>query len=242
MASLTTSYISHPWFRTTMKRRHSTEDDSTPPLPTKKRPRVTALEHGFSHMTLNNSITPPTTLPGLVEQQDVSHLLPTSSSSQWSSSSLSAMEIEEVLANSQPSFITRPDSIEEPVSPLPSFTDVWDVKMKGTSWYEPEPDRIIITDLDSSDDEDSPDENQPITISPALLQRIRERDLLRASVPAGHNQALVLYRPLTIPTPSDEKENRSSSLSPPSPRMPEIQTGAQSIVVEVEGDEDKMDI
>ncbi|KAG7090823.1 hypothetical protein E1B28_009906 [Marasmius oreades] len=153
------------------------------------------------------------------------------------------MEIEETAADSQPLFVTRPDFIEEPISPPQSFTNTTDVKMKGTSWYEPEPDRIIITDLDSSDDED-PYEDQPLSISPALLQRIRERDLLQTYVPPEHSQALVLFRPLTIPPPSEEIiEDTSPSPSPPG-ALPEIQLDKQSIptIAQVETDEDKMDV
>jgi len=40
------------------------------------------------------------------------------------------------------------------VSSAPSDADaIMDVKMRSSSWYEPQKDRIIVTDLDASDDE-----------------------------------------------------------------------------------------
>lgn len=100
--------------------------------------------------------------------------------------------------------------------------------MKGSSWYEPEPDRefsqslttpqttkprfsgIVVTDLDSSDDEYE-NESEPVRplVSPTLLERIRQRELSNIlPLPSPLDQhALVLYRPLTRPSNNLEPED-----------------------------------
>jgi len=73
--------------------------------------------------------------------------------------------------------------------------------MKSQSWYEPEKDRIVITDLDDSDDEsDSKSASDIIDISTALLDRIKNhRTHTSAPVPLpSTSTALVLFRPLTF--------------------------------------------
>jgi len=79
-----------------------------------------------------------------------------------------------------------------------------DVKMKSSSWYEPEPDRIVITNLDSSSDEDDDAtmDSTPVSIHPALLNRIRNNALtsgLNTSLPSPSSQALVLFKPVSVP-------------------------------------------
>ncbi|GLB37216.1 putative catalyzes the attachment of alanine to tRNA(Ala) in a two-step reaction alanine is first activated by ATP to form Ala- AMP and then transferred to the acceptor end of tRNA(Ala) [Lyophyllum shimeji] len=86
--------------------------------------------------------------------------------------------------------VVLPSTIEEPGIP--------EVKMKKSSWYEPEPDRIVITDLESSSDEED-DQDADISISPALLQKISShaRDMTEPAVPLpSTSQALVLFKPL----------------------------------------------
>jgi len=102
----------------------------------------------------------------------------------------------------------QPDSVEEPHSSTPP-EQVPEIRMKGSSWYEPEPDRIVVTDLDSSEDEEESEPLHPV-ISPALLERIRRREL---SVPVPelslqNQQALVLYRPLNRPSTTAEEEEK----------------------------------
>lgn len=142
-------------------------------------------------------------------------------------------------------FVIRPSSIEEPSIP--------EVKMKSSSWYEPEPDRmwsvkshcvhqltdatgIVITDLDSSDDED--DENADpdtasLSISRALLKRISEhsRDLTTPGIPPRPvSQALVLFKPLPMAgvanIASVEDKAKEESIG----------------IVDVVGDDDAMDV
>jgi len=82
-----------------------------------------------------------------------------------------------------------------------------DIKMKTPSWYESEPNRIVITSLDSSSDEEE-DDNQP-TVSPAVLQRIRSPLL---PTPATQSQALVLYKPLVVVPKTEEKPKNTDAM------------------------------
>ncbi|KAF8891653.1 hypothetical protein BD779DRAFT_1670638 [Infundibulicybe gibba] len=85
-------------------------------------------------------------------------------------------------------------AIEEAVAP--------EIKMKTSSWYEPEPDRIVVTDLDSSDDEDGGTE--VLTITPAYLKHIQTRiPRPLAGPPSGVSQAVVLYQPVAPPPKRD---------------------------------------
>ncbi|ESK92986.1 hypothetical protein Moror_8989 [Moniliophthora roreri MCA 2997] len=220
-----------------MKRRHSqsSSPEAESPEPS-KRLKVTHLERGFSYLSLNNVVPPSDILQN--PQGDVSHLpSASSSSSQWSeppliSATIQEMDIEPYTSSQpHPYTLTQPTSIEEPSSPTsPAEPIIPEIKMKGSSWYEPEPDRIVVTDLDSSDDDEDSlyDPEGPFTISPALLQRIRERDLLKASVPpdAGQTQALTLYRPPLIPLPPEEEEEKV----------------AEEAISDIAVDDDKMDV
>jgi hypothetical protein len=117
-------------------------------------------------------------------------------------------------------------SVEEP-SPSPTMFQVPEIRMKGSSWYEPEPDRIVVTDLDSSEDEEEADEPIHPVISPALLERIRRRELSVPELPLQNEQALVLYQPLNKP-----------SLSTAEAEEPRADTVVKNFVRE----EDMMDI
>lgn len=125
--------IRHPWFsQPTTKRKHSASSSpvsspnpgsSSPshsPPPTKRR-RFSALESGFAHLTLNNPRLSCSSLPPL---PDVSELfsIPSDLPSPMSTES------------NPPHLVVRPTSVEEPPAP--------EVKMKTSSWYEPEPDRM----------------------------------------------------------------------------------------------------
>ncbi|KAG6857248.1 hypothetical protein H0H87_007081 [Tephrocybe sp. NHM501043] len=88
-------------------------------------------------------------------------------------------------------------SIEEPFIP--------EVKMKSSSWYEPEPDRIIVTSLELSDDEEEATDPDTTTLSipPALLKQLMSqspRDLRAPQIPPSRlgSQALVLFKPLPV--------------------------------------------
>lgn len=230
MALTAAAYFTHPWFdKPSMKRRRSSssEDDSidlSPSSAGSKRRRVTALERGLSNLSLQHlQPTSPavvtTSHPVSVSPHSphYSTILPTPSNSD-----ITAMEVDCFDSSSMLPFI-QPDSVEEPPSPP-------DIRMKGSSWYEPEPDResssvsfqshqdsktrrftgIVVTDLDSSDDEEESEPSHPV-ISPALLEHIRKRER-STSIPEllpPNQQALVLYRPLNIkssPAVDDEQK------------------------------------
>ncbi|KAK0212996.1 hypothetical protein DFS33DRAFT_1285807 [Desarmillaria ectypa] len=110
-----------------------------------------------------------------------------------------------------------PDNVEEPIH---------DVKMKKSTWYEPEPDRIVVTDLDSSDDEDDNEQDTALSISPALVECIRSRQL-SSSLPTPATHALVLYRPLPIPTTENPVEEQQ--LQPQLEREPPTDDDAMDV-------------
>ncbi|KAJ6593754.1 hypothetical protein B0H19DRAFT_1246505 [Mycena capillaripes] len=89
--------------------------------------------------------------------------------------------------------------IEEPPSPplRPTTPDVPEITMKTSSWYEPEPDRIVITDLGAFSDEDDASPHAPGPhISPALMERLKI-PLVSPLPTMPQTQALVLFRPLS---------------------------------------------
>ncbi|KAK7454522.1 hypothetical protein VKT23_011276 [Stygiomarasmius scandens] len=278
MASLTqSSFFSHPWFdKPSMKRKHSSSpensDDSrnvdlskSPAESRAKRPKISTIERGFSSLSIDRAHqqSAPSSSnvggfpPSIIPADDAMDIEPTPPSSippsmiPSSSPFLHSDPIEIPVSTSQLSL--QPSSIEEPDSP-----PTRDLKMRGTSWYEPEPDRehppipnppplrpsldhvqprsnprrphtgIIVTDLDSSDEEDVRDPDEPpITVSPALLERLRQRELLnhhQLSVPPA-SMALVLYRPLSIPSSNSDEDDSSGSLNEPVPAedLPAVQ-------------------
>ncbi|KAJ7346471.1 hypothetical protein DFH08DRAFT_191670 [Mycena albidolilacea] len=95
-------------------------------------------------------------------------------------------------------------SLDAPMTPVddppprPSTPVVPEITMKTSSWYEPEPDRIVITDLQSFSDEDADTVDNDASgprISAELLARLTRP--LPPSVPIpSPSQALVLFRPL----------------------------------------------
>ncbi|KAF8210071.1 hypothetical protein K438DRAFT_139015 [Mycena galopus ATCC 62051] len=105
--------------------------------------------------------------------------------------------------------------------PRPSTPDVPEITMKTSSWYEPEPDRIVITDLRSFSDEDDADEASTNAsgpqISPALLAHLK-RPLAPPVPPPPESQALILFRPLpfaqnTAPKP-DTRDDDAMDVEP----------------------------
>jgi len=83
--------------------------------------------------------------------------------------------------------------VEEPTVP--------EVDMKASSWYEREPDRIVITDLDlftESDDECEREREESVNINPILLDCIRNKELgeKNSPHPKATSTALVLFKPL----------------------------------------------
>jgi len=95
--------------------------------------------------------------------------------------------------------------VEEPESSAP------EVRMKNTSWYEPEKDRIVILDLDSDEEEDADSAVQTssnstqteLQVSSTLLSAIR-RSTIPPPIPQNASQALVLYRPSQWTRPTND--------------------------------------
>ncbi|KII92341.1 hypothetical protein PLICRDRAFT_172444 [Plicaturopsis crispa FD-325 SS-3] len=215
--------IRHPWFTMpSSKRKLDAEGDEATPLQTllpaspnqhsTKRRRYNTLEHGFAHLNLQ----------GLQPSTPIYTTSPTSSVSEFSHApSISEVPIPlHTVSDASPMDadsslpVVRPRSVEEPP----------DVKMKGSSWYEPEKDResrpplpashdantpsvrpgIVVTDLDDSDDDSERDARSEagIAISTALLERIRARAAVGNSLDTppppvdDSSKALVLFRPL----------------------------------------------
>jgi len=105
------------------------------------------------------------------------------------------------LANESPSPFSATDSDMLPPQPVYTVEEplVPEVDMKASSWYEPEPDRIVITDLDlftESDDECKREES--VNINPILLDCIRNKELGEKNLPhpKATSTALVLFKPL----------------------------------------------
>ncbi|KAF8312855.1 hypothetical protein DL93DRAFT_2168223 [Clavulina sp. PMI_390] len=145
-------------------------------------------------------------------------------------------------------------SLPSPVSPLePPMQAVEqslpEVQMKTPSWYEPEKDRIVVLDLDSSSESGSEDSNdvdelggggeteaKDFSISPTLLKKLRDvnrsTDIPKSAESSG--LALVLFKPPPIvppPAPSDSDDE------------PEIMTASTNevlaaTVIAPEGDAD----
>ncbi|KIM45185.1 hypothetical protein M413DRAFT_441869 [Hebeloma cylindrosporum] len=234
------SHIRHPWFHTTiMKRKHreavSADEEldttfptpraaKTPPL--KRRRKYSNLENGFAHMSLGATASAPA-----------------AASSPWASPAPLYPNVQTFISpnNLNMDADMRPSSIEPSHIKSPAYTveepDIPEVTMKTSSWYEPEPDRIVITDMDSfaqSDDEEGPN----LTINPALLERIRTNKFETctkppSTSPSSTSQALVLFQPLPLSEMEKEKVKEVQA---------ERKQEAEAKRAERERDEDAMDI
>ncbi|CAA7259282.1 unnamed protein product [Cyclocybe aegerita] len=239
----TTSHFRHPWFDTAVMKRKHTEavtpeedsDDAPGPAsrslarPPAKRRRFSNLENGFAHLSIVGSSA----------SNDYSMSLPPAPQDSY-------IHVEEIPPPVTPSnamdMDTTPPVTEEPAYTVEEPT-IPEVKMKTSSWYEPEPDQadvgsgIVITDLEAfteSDDEEEEKEKdeENVTINPALLDRIlnkKPEESLPAVSSPGASQALVLFRPL--PRLSDD-----SGLSEARKEEKEKETRP------VEADENAMDV
>ncbi|KAI1796445.1 hypothetical protein LXA43DRAFT_987709 [Ganoderma leucocontextum] len=230
---------------------------SLSPLPrSPKRRRCDVLEAGMSQLTLEglSYAVPPAHDPsvgdtmrtGISPSPSSSYVAPTI---QIPNPSTFASTSSQPCADGPPSpYVTHiprkptipvvlPGSVEEPASPEATATgepDVVDVSMKGSSWYEIEKDRIVITDLEDSDVEDeetTPSRILPVEsradlasfkISSALLDRLPKPHILGPIGPEpSPTNALVLYRPLVVPDEAEarrreadkEKEKRTEALA-----------------------------
>jgi len=238
------SHIRHPWFDTTiMKRKHaetvSADEELDTHVPTgarvtvkapppKRRRTYSNLESGFAHMSQGEwSATASGALPSAssASYPSVQELLPPNSLDMDADMRSSPIE---------PGPIQRLTyTVEEPTIP--------EVTMKTSSWYEPEPDRIVITDMDSftQSDEEEEGEEADLRINPVLLGQILTNGIDACSSSGSRpplrstSQALVLFKPL----PFSEREIE---------RVKEVQAKqkreAEDKQVERDSDSDAMDV
>ncbi|PPQ89574.1 hypothetical protein CVT25_012246 [Psilocybe cyanescens] len=241
----TSSHIRHPWFDASiMKRKHretvSPDDDlggvigpvsaasaAKPPPP--KRRRCSNLEQGFAHLTLGST---PVVAAGGSGKTFVS---PPPMYSTMREMPMASVDADMPLASTSTSTYPTdrlPYTIEEPPAP--------EVKMKVSSWYEPEPDRIIITDMDSFTQEDEKEEDGSLIVNPVLLDRIRSNTLESSSKPSAPppNQALVLFKPLAL----DNKEANTERMQEEERRRKQAATERVTENKEGVTDDDAMDV
>lgn len=145
--------------------------------------------------------------------------------------------------------VVRPSRVDEPGEHTPPIVEI---NMKSSSWYEPEPDRtylgcsghgtfvltpllgIVVTDLDSSEDEADVEDN-PILLPPSILKHIAARNLemMKSGGKSMHHpddagKALVLFRPLSLGPPSqvegdvDEDSTRDTDTTSSLPSVSSI--------------------
>ncbi|KAA1473882.1 hypothetical protein DENSPDRAFT_931260 [Dentipellis sp. KUC8613] len=219
----------------------STSSSTRARPPHTKRRRCTTLERGFAGLRLNSNDQGDASVPLSIEEVPLpSHNSPPimlgnncipSSSATIRSRPSTPMETDFVDGSPLllPSTIVRAAHVEEPT---PSDgTSVTDVKMHVSSWYEPEKDRIIITDLDgsSSDEEDTPPVNIDVNISSAVLDRLKGvgHIALKPPVPRpishpADNMELILFKPIgrlgvdigdeEFPSTGDDRNPSTSSV------------------------------
>ncbi|KAL1726392.1 hypothetical protein EV714DRAFT_219368 [Schizophyllum commune] len=245
-----TAHFRHPWIaKPCMKRQHSSSpsDSESSDERQVKRRRFTNFERGFSRLSLADPLrnTSPSVASSSAHsnEPDITEIQLPHTDVPIASDGTTPMELDtpgtEVpsasfptpIPSPVPTYTVKPSSVEEPGSKSPSTSPpAPDIHMKGMHSYEPERDRVIITDLDSSSDEEEEARTEDatdfdaagISVSPALLQRIRQRQIEQTSLPlpsSGPSQALVLFKP---PPPLwtaardsvDEDEEPSTSKTP----------------------------
>jgi len=161
--------LSHPWLDSPSKKRKSPTSDHDAP--------------GTSSPYQNRKRRRCSTL-----EQGFAHLtLNTLKPSITTSPTFVVEPVPNVTNHNSP--VITPSSVEEPDTP--------DVKMQ--TWYEPEKDRIVVTDLDDCDDDPVP--QSEVIIPAAVLDHLKSASTHQvlptgnASPDAGQCMALVLFRP-----------------------------------------------
>ncbi|EIN11358.1 hypothetical protein PUNSTDRAFT_141747 [Punctularia strigosozonata HHB-11173 SS5] len=210
---MTTSWeypMRHPWVMPSLKRKLSTPTDysdtdaSSPASFHAKRRRCDPLEHGLAHLTLNHVPSSPWPSRGIVTEPSAGcEAAPTSASgSSQQPPHITPItplysEMDMQTSDTTP-VVVLPTSVEEPVSPEQTAPEV---SMSNGSWYEPEKDRVVITDLSSLDEDEDErwDRKRPsdYEISEALLRRLKSGS--GPPLPVARqddSQALVLFRPI----------------------------------------------
>ncbi|KAJ8507909.1 hypothetical protein ONZ45_g9755 [Pleurotus djamor] len=253
--------ILHPWFvKPSMKRKHLHHQSSSESSPTAsppsqsdeesprnnnnnddtsnqvnphrpKRRRFSALEKGFSHLSLEQQhnvgqfpvaspvfLSPNDERNNNVGSSQLPNISEMSPSTYYASTTGNGNGGEQGMDDDGMQYenldVVRPAQVEEPFEPVdhPPTPPIHEINMKSSTWYEPEPDRIVVTDLDDSEDEADVEDN-PISLPASVLKHIAARHmgmgLDRSVLPSENtNRALVLFRPLPIPGKAeDDDEN-----------------------------------
>ncbi|THH15471.1 hypothetical protein EW146_g5011 [Bondarzewia mesenterica] len=222
MATWAAQPAHHPWFKMpSLKRKHSTEDDadsssssSSPTLVPRvahlpKRRRCSPLERGFAGLTLNNYNFVVASVPDITIQEEGYFAPPSSVPDVYAPTRafpppISGSSMDTEMASPCSSSAATPVPVSYPSQvESPADTTAPDIRMHSSSWYEPEKDRIVITDLDgssSSDEDENEDKGKadaPLVVSPAVLDRLKQQQQsLSPFSPEGQSMALVLFRPL----------------------------------------------
>ncbi|KAH9083354.1 hypothetical protein EDB83DRAFT_2511615 [Lactarius deliciosus] len=136
-----------------------------------KRQRCTVLEHGITRLSLTppghpaqDAAMPAPGVPELASRLPVPVPVPSvpgyGFSSSWLPAAASLPAAPAVTTSFQPLPTLDPPPPFATTTTAPAApASGEDVKMRSSSWYEPEKDRIVVTDLDaSSDDEDGVDD------------------------------------------------------------------------------------
>jgi len=193
----------------------------------KKRPRITNVEYGMHGMTLQSHVSPIESSGASAAGSSVASGYQPYYDNLNNTHYVSEPELLEIDEAYMPrdvefdSNVATPQ-VEEVSSPVAMPEN--DTKMKGASWFEPEKDRIIITDLDEYDSDEelkepiTPSEPnlywdtdeqryKPFTISPAYLQHFGGVPKPVTLQKPQDNMALVAYRPpIILPQRPDEVE------------------------------------
>ncbi|KAF8495852.1 hypothetical protein JB92DRAFT_2992101 [Gautieria morchelliformis] len=211
--------LSHPWMASRKRKLSDSPDDSDHDniapqpfaprtLPHSKRrrfdlarnlSRLSLFEQAQAHAPIveEQAVKTPQPLPTSDQDVDISP---------WSPSHLQGQSADAVMdtdGDMAVQVIAHP-IVEEPPERAIGIREVREVRMRNTSSYEPEKDRIIVTNLDSSDDESetSPEtfagNDNVYSVSPAFLSRIKTSTPLSKTLPPkpeSDSQALVLFKP-----------------------------------------------
>jgi len=185
----------HPWFSSPLKRKLYESEAENFNLqnpwnlidsPSKRRRRAyeSTIEGGMAEMTIRS----PTSYPFLPTSYPQSHA-PVLPYPQYNTASRQ-----------------RPAESREPHASVETAEPIKEVRMKGSSWYEPVKDRIVVTDLDS----DSEDENEVPETAQTIAELARgsvDEAVERYSIPAILARIPIPRPVLPLPQRNREEDN-----------------------------------